>query len=101
FKNGLLAQPTNSGRFSRDVFSVVPEFGINVGYQLTDYCTAYVGYNFIYWTNVVRPGDQIDFSVNPSQLSGNPLIGTSRPTLVARNSDFWVQGVNVGLAFRY
>src|SRR5262249_15174735 len=54
---GLLAQPTNSGHFSRDQFAVVPEVGINVGYQVTEHLRAFVGYSFLYWSNVARPGD--------------------------------------------
>jgi hypothetical protein len=46
---GLLAQPTNSGHFTRDRFAVVPEVGINVGYQVTEHLRAFVGYSFLYW----------------------------------------------------
>ena len=101
FKTGLLAQSTNSGRFTRDMFSVVPEIGVNVGYQITDNLTAYVGYNFLYWTNVARPGDQIDRTINISQLSGGNLAGPARPVFTPRATDFWAQGVNFGLAFRW
>jgi hypothetical protein len=34
---GLLALPSNIGHYSRDVFSVVPEVGVTLGYQLTDH----------------------------------------------------------------
>ena len=33
---GLLAQPTNIGRFTDDKFAVVPELGVTLGYQVTD-----------------------------------------------------------------
>ena len=59
-RGGLLALPSNIGEFNRNVFSVVPEVGLNVGYQMTDHIRAFVGYNFLYWSNVIRPGDQID-----------------------------------------
>jgi hypothetical protein len=102
---GLLALPSNSGHFSRDRFSVLPEVGINVGYQLTQRLRAYVGYSFLYWSNVVRPGDQIDRSLNPTQLPvttlGTPVTGAARPALVFRDTDFWAQGFNFGLEFRY
>jgi hypothetical protein len=80
---GLLALPTNIGSYSRDQFSVVPEVGINVGRQLTDHVRVYAGYSFIYWSSVVRPGDQIDFGVNPTQLptvaGAGTLVGPARP----------------------
>ena len=49
FVGGLLALPSNIGVHSRDVFSVVPEVGLTVGYQLTDHLKTFVGYNFLYW----------------------------------------------------
>jgi hypothetical protein len=108
--NGVLAQPTNDGRFSRDVVTVVPELGINVGYQLTEHLRTFAGYNVLYWSDVVRPGDQIDRAVNPNQLatsnpSGGPMPspvpGPQRPAFNFRGSDFWAQGLTVGLEWRY
>jgi hypothetical protein len=99
---GLLALPTNMGRFHRDTFSVVPEFGVNVGYYITPYIKLYVGYTFIGWTNVVRPGNVIDRVVNPSQIPpGGALVGPARPAFRFRDSDFWVQGINIGVELRY
>jgi hypothetical protein len=102
---GLLAQPTNSGHFTRDQFAVVPEVGINVGYQVTNYLRAFVGYTFLYWSDVVRPGDQIDRAVNPTQLplsaAAPVLTGPARPAPVLRDTDFWAQGISFGLEFRY
>jgi hypothetical protein len=98
---GLLAQPSNIGRFHRDLFGFVPEVGINVGYQLTDHCRLFLGYNLIYWTNVVRPGNQIDLVVNTAQLPPAMPGGPARPAFAFHGSDFWAQGVNFGLEFRY
>jgi hypothetical protein len=99
---GLLALPTNMGRYHRDTFSVVPEFGVNFGYYITPYIKVYVGYTFLGWTNVVRPGNVIDRQVNPSQLPpGGVLVGPARPALRFRDGDFWAQGINVGIEMRY
>jgi hypothetical protein len=98
---GLLAQRSNIGHYSRDVFGFVPEVNLNVGYQLTDHCRLYLGYNFIYWTNVVRPGNQIDPVVNTAQLPPPQPGGPARPAFTFRGSDFWAQGINFGLEFRY
>ncbi len=99
---GLLALPTNMGRYHRDTFSVVPEFGVNIGYYITPYIKVYVGYTFLGWTNVVRPGNVIDRQVNPSQLPpGGVLVGPARPAFRFRDSDFWAQGINVGIEMRY
>jgi hypothetical protein len=102
---GLLALPTNSGNFSRDAFSVVPEIGINVGRQLNDHLRVFAGYTFLYWSNVARPGDQIDLGVNPTQLptAAGPgaLLGPARPAFTFHESSFWAQGINIGMEFRW
>jgi hypothetical protein len=102
---GLLAQPTNSGHFSRDHFAVVPELGVKLGYQATDHIRLTVAYTFLYDSAVLRPGSQIDPGINITQLSRNgipaPLVGPARPTLIFKDTDFWAQGVSFGLEFRY
>jgi hypothetical protein len=102
---GLLAQPTNIGNFSRDRFAVAPEAGVKVGYQVTDWMKLSVGYTFLYLSDVARPGNQIDRVVNttqlPSQLGGGMLVGPPRPSFVFKGTDFWAQGLTVGLELRY
>jgi hypothetical protein len=101
FAGGLLAQPTNSGQFSRNRFAWAPEVGVNVGYQLTDHLRAFVGYDFLYLSSVVRPGNQVDFAVNSNQLAPPLAGGPARPAFAFHGSDFWAQGINFGLEFRY
>jgi hypothetical protein len=106
FTGGLLALPTNIGSFSRDRFSVMPELGVNVGYQFTPHIRGFVGYSLLYWTNVARPGDQIDLTVNTSQVprfngGTGTLVGPARPAFTFHDTDFWAQGVNVGLEIKY
>jgi hypothetical protein len=100
---GFLALTTNGGHHSDNKFSVVPEVGVRLGYQVTEHLRAFVGYSFLYWTNVVRPGDQVDLNVNAFFLpnSGVTPTGPVRPAFAARSSDIWVQGVNFGVEFRF
>ena len=100
---GLLALSSNSGDFHRDRVSVVPEVGVKLGYQVTPHLRATVGYDFLYWTNVVRPGGQIDTTINPNLLPPplSPLVGPNRPAPPLSTTDVWVQGVSFGLEFRY
>jgi len=104
-QGGLYALPSNIGHYSRDRFSVVPEAGFNVGFQLTRCLRAVVGYSFLYNSAVLRPGNQIDRSLNvsqlPSQVGPGTLVGPARPVPVFRGSDFWAQGLNFGLELRY
>jgi hypothetical protein len=106
FRGGLLALPSNIGRFSQDRFAVVPELGINVGYQITGRLRLFVGYDLLYASNVVRPGDQIDRVLDVTQipnanLAGARPTGLGRPAVLFRENDFWAQGFNCGLEWRY
>jgi hypothetical protein len=87
---GILASPTNIGRYERDKFAVVPEANLKVGMDITDQLRIFVGYNFLYVSNVVRPGDAIDRAV-----------GAGRPAVIFKGSDFWAQGFNAGLDYHW
>src|SRR5262249_41491698 len=104
FRGGLLALPSNMGHFTRDHFAVVPEAGCTVGIQLTDGLRAYVGYTFLYWNNVLRPGDQIDRVLDVNQIPNfmpGPPTTQVRPLVPFRQTEFWAQGLNFGLEWRY
>ncbi len=98
---GLLAQTTNIGRYTSDEFAVVPEVSFRVGMRVTDHLRAYAGYTFLYWSNVARPGNQIDLGLNPTQIPTGGLVGAPRPVFLRHDSDLWVQGLNLGLEFRF
>lgn len=117
FTGGLLTRPSNIGTFSQDKFTVVPEVNFGVGYQLTPHFKFNVGYNFLYWNNVLRVGDQIDRTVNINGIpyfpqtgrAGNtdPVTnqaipqGPNRPLAILRETDFWAQGISTGLLWTW
>jgi hypothetical protein len=102
---GILAQPSNMGRYYHSTFSVVPEAGINFTWHVTPRLNATIGYTFLYWTHVARPGALIDSNINSSQVPTSQLFGTpggsARPTFTFQNSDYWAQGLNFGLEFKF
>jgi hypothetical protein len=102
---GLYALPTNIGQLTRDRFAVVPEAGVKVGLQITPRIRATVGYTFLYTSEAARAAQQIDRIVNTSQLPSvfgpGMLVGVARPAPGLHSSDFWAQGLTVGLEFRY
>ncbi len=104
-RGGTLALPTNSGRFTRDMFGVVPEGSVRVGVVLRDRTRLFVGYNFLYLSELARPGDQIDRNVNATQLPlgtrGGTLFGAPAPRFSFNGSDFWAQGLVLGVEYRY
>jgi hypothetical protein len=101
-QGGLLALSSNSGSHSRDIFAVVPEARLQLGYQFGQHVRAHVGYTFLYWSNVARAGDQIDLAVNPALLPP-PLPGASplRPAFSFHGTGMWAQGIDLGLEFRF
>jgi hypothetical protein len=105
FPVGLLALQTNSGRFSRNEFAVVPEVGVNLSYRFTDHFRAYAGYTFLYNSAVARPGSEIDRVINVTQLPsvrGPGFVSQPlRPAPLFQSTDFWAQGINFGLELRY
>jgi len=105
FSGGLLATGPNLGAFERDRFSVVPEFTLNLGYWVTPVIKAYVGYNFLYWSNVARAGDQIDRVVDvtlvPNPPAGVPFSGQFRPQPTFTQANLVVNGIQFGLMGRW
>jgi hypothetical protein len=107
FHGGYFVQSSNIGQRSINRFAAIPEINVNLGFVLTRWARLRVGYSFLYVTSVARPGDQIDRTINPSQspaISGNPsgaLVGPARPALDLSSTNFWAQGLNVGLDISY
>ncbi len=103
--SGVLVQRSNSGRHFRNEFAVLPEIGVNVGVQLTPSLRAKVGYQFLYWNHVARPGTLIDRTVNRFNVATDQNfgqgIGPARPAFTFRDTDFWAHGITAGLEFEF
>ncbi len=104
---GFYAQPSNIGHYTGSSFSVMPSFEMNVSYQITAELRGFIGYTFMYWNQVVRPGDQINHSVNLTQNAvSDPngvgtLVGPAQPGPLFNRTDFWAHGLNLGLELRF
>jgi hypothetical protein len=101
FPGGIYTQPSNLSRSAHNQFAVLPEGQVRVGYQINSHIRATVGYDYLYWNQVVRPGSQIDRSINPTQSLGGTLTGPALPAAQFNRTDYWSQGVTFGLEFRY
>jgi hypothetical protein len=105
-RGGLLAVESNIGQYLRSEFTTVPEVRAQFVYKFTRYLHALVGYDFLYWNKVVRPGEQIDRNVNellvPLFSGTSPIVeGPLRPAFTFRDTGFWVQGLNIGIQTRF
>jgi hypothetical protein len=101
---GWFALPTNIGKSNTDEIAFVPELTLKFGYQWTQRISTYVGYNMLYISRLLRPGDQIDATINPTLVpvggAAGPF-GPPRPARIFNETDFWTQGVTWGLSIRY
>jgi hypothetical protein len=102
---GLFGTSTNIGHFHKDDFAWEGEANVRLGYHLTPHISTFVGYDFLYLSNVVRPGDQIDPNINPGNLPTSVQFGrpgsTFNPRVVFKQTDFFVNGFTAGLTFVY
>jgi hypothetical protein len=111
---GVFALQGNTGSFSQNQFTMVPEIGVNLKYALTSQLFLRVGYSAMYWSNVARPGGQIDPVLNTKLIPTGaqlpfpnladrfvPGQEQGRPYFAFRDTAFWAHGINVGMEFRY
>lgn len=66
---GLLALPSNMGKYRTDGFALLPELDLTARVLLTDRLSFSVGYHLLFLTNVYRTGQQIDRRIDPGQLA--------------------------------
>jgi hypothetical protein len=107
FRGGYFAQPSNIGVFNKNQFGVLPTVEFKIGYLLTDWLRLSVGYDFLYWNQVVRPGNQMDHNINltqstvlsPTGVGG--LVGPGVPAQQFIRSDFWAHGLTFGMELRF
>jgi hypothetical protein len=98
----------NIGRFSQDKFAVVPEVGLNIGWQATERMKLFVGYNFLYLSSALRPGGAIDPRLDAARVpnllppgSGAPLAGVIRPAPQFNTDGYFIQGISFGMSYRW
>jgi hypothetical protein len=110
YAGGAFTQTSNLGGFSSDHFAVLPEVDLTVGYAINTWARILVGYDFLYISDVARPGNQIDGGQNLFRTAlvqqanppiAAPAIDPSRPSYTANQSTFWAQGLNLGMEVRF
>ena len=95
--------PANGGHFTANGFAAVPQGQVRLGYDLTSWIRVTVGYDALYVSNVIRPGDQINRDIPTGQTfqqDGKPASATS-PASLFKTTDFYAQGMNAGVSLRF
>ena len=106
---GLLALPgTNINSISKYQGQLVPEFNLNLAYQISDRARLRIGYTFLYLDNVFRAAQRIDTTINTfyaplSAIAQNPGATPVpvRPQQTDQRTDYYLHGFNFGLEFRF
>lgn len=124
-EGGIFTQPTNIGTYDKKgKWAPLIETDLQIGYHFTDFLEVFVGYSFIWFDHVIRPGDLIDRKINTTETTlaeasretvgvgtGPIPFGTSGPAPLPRGrkvpkarfktTEFWAQGLNIGLNFTF
>jgi hypothetical protein len=100
---GLLTQISNIGRTPNNEFTIVPEAALSVGYQVTSWLRAELGYSVVYWRQgVLRPDTEISRQVSSTIIPVlNPTPTGAAPLVQLHRADFWGQGVNFGIELTF
>lgn len=98
---GFFAQATNSGTFTQNSFTVAPEIGLKFGYDINQNARVSFGYNYLYFSQVAQPGDQIDRRINNTQLNGALLVGDAFPAFAFRDNGYELHGITFGIDGRF
>jgi hypothetical protein len=93
FNRGLYISPGNAGKFNRTQFAFVPEGNFKLALDLNQYVRVTVGYTLLYLSDVIRPGDQLNRNVNLGPVAAPP------PSF--KSTEFWAQGLDLGVRFSF
>jgi hypothetical protein len=102
---GVLALASNSGTATTNEFTIIPEFDINLGYQIHRCVRVFAGYSIFYWSSVARPANQISNVIDsrqaPTDFNFVPGFRGTVPIESINRTDFWAQGFNFGILIGY
>lgn len=100
---GFLALVSNSGDHTRNKFAMLRDLSLGVGYCLTDHVTLRLGYDLLWVSGVVRPGEQADLLINPTLLpfSGVGPTAPLKPGFRFNDETFWMHGITLGVTVQF
>jgi hypothetical protein len=99
---GLLALRSNVGDYDRTKLALIRDTSLSLGYCIAPNVQLRLGYDFVWVTNVLRPGQQIDLGVNPTYLPfSSAPAGYPRPWYKFDGELFWMHGLSLGLSAQF
>ncbi len=102
---GFYTAAQNIGSSRQYRLSLAPDVQGRVGYRVTDWLMVTAGYQFLYMTNVARPGDMIDRRLSSARIPSSQTFGAASPVVrdapVYDSRDFWMQGVTAGVMLTF
>jgi Putative beta barrel porin-7 (BBP7) len=101
FPRSVLATTSNIGEYRRNTFAVIPELNANVIVHISPAWRLTAGYSLLYWSEAVLAGQQIDRRVNLTQIPPSVPAGVALPTYLGRETTYLVQGMNLGIDYRW
>ncbi len=100
-QQALYAQPSNVGTYRRNKMTFVGEFNASMSFDIHENIKLNMGYSYLYLGNTVRPGEQIDRTVNIQPLLGGGGFGVARPAPRFETHSFFGHILNVGFEFNF
>jgi hypothetical protein len=105
---GFYTGSSNIANTGTDRFATVLDTNLSARFAITQTMGVSVGYNFLYWSALLRATNQVSRTINPTYNAVldplTPAPSNSGPALPARINDiedFWAHGVNFGLDIRF
>ena len=105
--DGLYARPSNIGSHDRHFFTVIPEVNLRLNYALSSRAKIFIGYDCVYVSSLVRPGQVIDpvvFSGNLQVLAPDGRVdgpNRNKPFFSFRSTDQVINAVSIGLSLSF
>lgn len=100
---GVFTRPGGVGSWSETEFAVVPQIDLEFSYEVGHGISLFAGYSFLYVSSYASAGDQldrrIDAPIGPTGSYTASPRAASRPEL--ETTDFWANGVNLGVRFTF
>lgn len=98
---GILAQTSNIGTSSRDVFTFIPEGSAKIRYCLNRNWQFNLGYSVLFLPDVALAGGMIDPTLNPQNIADPVNFPNTIPAQRFPHDIFYLHGIDLGLTYEF